>query len=399
MNNQENPYNILGVEKNASDDEIKKAYRKLAIKFHPDKNPENPQEAEIEFKKIAGAYAILSDPVKRKNYDLGIPSNFGDAFGGNFDPFSIFNTFFQNQNLDSFINDFFSGQSGNAFAGAFDDIMGGPDIKFTIHTFTKMPEMGNMEGINFFDLSKKIGENIEKMGKVQEKLNKFSNIPSKNYGDNLEIEMKKKVDKLEKENDKLHHRIELLKNYKQKKKFENIEKRLMIPIEDLIEKKSKKIKFIRYIKNEGDKSYVMEEVKYLFNLESDLTKLVYIFSGEGHRDYNYEEPGDLIIRLQVYNNVIRYNNLKEILVVPISYRRLKKKMKDGKNILNIAENLLELSEKLEDNRIIIYKKIVLILTDKIGEVYRHWKIESGDGEKMESESDIRENWEMIFNYL
>lgn len=61
-------YAVLGVTKNASDADIKKAYRKLAMQYHPDKNPGN-KEAEESFKKIAEAYAILGDPEKRKEYD------------------------------------------------------------------------------------------------------------------------------------------------------------------------------------------------------------------------------------------------------------------------------------------------------------------------------------------
>lgn len=62
-------YNILGIPKESSDDEIKKAYRKLALKYHPDKNP-NDLEAENKFKEISSAYSIIGDPEKRKNYDL-----------------------------------------------------------------------------------------------------------------------------------------------------------------------------------------------------------------------------------------------------------------------------------------------------------------------------------------
>eukprot|EP01017_Pseudomicrothorax_dubius_P014547 TRINITY_DN1695_c0_g1_i11.p1 TRINITY_DN1695_c0_g1~~TRINITY_DN1695_c0_g1_i11.p1 ORF type:complete len:223 (-),score=39.85 TRINITY_DN1695_c0_g1_i11:161-829(-) len=62
-------YKVLEVSKTASDAEIKKAYRKLALRWHPDKNPDNTKEAEEKFKEISEAYAILSDAEKRKTYD------------------------------------------------------------------------------------------------------------------------------------------------------------------------------------------------------------------------------------------------------------------------------------------------------------------------------------------
>jgi len=76
----ENPYVILGVDKNASPDDIKKAFRKLALKYHPDKNgrgdPNQKAQNELEFKKISSAYQILIDPTKRSLYDMcGVGSN------------------------------------------------------------------------------------------------------------------------------------------------------------------------------------------------------------------------------------------------------------------------------------------------------------------------------------
>ena len=90
-----NYYEILGVSKEATAEEIKKTYRKLSLKYHPDKNP----DGEERFKEISEAYGVLSDPNKKSKYDRGGGVNIEDLFGnaGSNNPFDAFQSFLQNQ--------------------------------------------------------------------------------------------------------------------------------------------------------------------------------------------------------------------------------------------------------------------------------------------------------------
>ena len=107
-------YEILGVSKGASEDEMKKAYRKLAIKFHPDKNPDDPT-AEDKFKEAAEAYEVLSNAEKRAQYDRfghdGMRGGFGGGggAGGGMNMEDIFSQF----------GDIFGGGGGSPFESFF----------------------------------------------------------------------------------------------------------------------------------------------------------------------------------------------------------------------------------------------------------------------------------------
>ena len=91
------PYSILGISKDADASEIKKSYRRLAMKFHPDRNP-GDAKAEAKFKEVSQAYEILSDPEKKNNYDMyadpaGRPQGFPGGFQSGGSPYDIFDMF------------------------------------------------------------------------------------------------------------------------------------------------------------------------------------------------------------------------------------------------------------------------------------------------------------------
>lgn len=131
-------YQTLGVSKQASDEEIKKAYRRLARECHPDANPDDPQ-AEAKFKELGEAYAVLSDPERRRNYD-----RFGTAGPGgfNFDAFDIFASFFGAEPFN------FGGRRGPvrgrdvaiAVEVSLEDLVEGVTKTFPVRTLRPCPE-------------------------------------------------------------------------------------------------------------------------------------------------------------------------------------------------------------------------------------------------------------------
>ena len=110
-------YEVLGVNKNATDEELKKAYRKLAKKYHPDANPDNKKEAEAKFKEVNEAYETLSDSQKRKMYDQFGPDG-PQGFGGNGGGF--YSQGFDGFNMGDFgdLGDIFSSFFGGGFGGS-----------------------------------------------------------------------------------------------------------------------------------------------------------------------------------------------------------------------------------------------------------------------------------------
>lgn len=144
-------YEILGVSKNASPEEIKSSYRKMAIKYHPDKNPNN-QEAEAKFKEAAEAYEVLSDADKKARYDRY--GHDGLRAGQDFHSYSGFEDIF------SQFSDIFSG------SGIFDDFFGGSSRRRTSRERT-MGERGSDLKIRMGLTLEEIASGVEKTIKIK----------------------------------------------------------------------------------------------------------------------------------------------------------------------------------------------------------------------------------------
>jgi molecular chaperone DnaJ len=123
MATKEDFYKILGVDRNASDAEIKKSYRSLAMKHHPDRNKDNPEAAEVKFKEINQAYEVLSDPKKRSAYDqfghAGVDGSAGRGGAGAGDFGDIFGDMF---------GDIFGGRRGGGQQGG----QRGSDLRYNL---------------------------------------------------------------------------------------------------------------------------------------------------------------------------------------------------------------------------------------------------------------------------
>jgi len=139
-------YELLGVARNASEEEIKKAYRKMALKYHPDRNQGN-KSAEEKFKEVSEAYEALSNPDKRSAYDRFGHSAFGPqmrgAPGGGFhDPFDIFREVFGGGGGGSIFDDLFGG------GGRREGAQGGNDLRYDMELSFEEAAFGSEKEIS-----------------------------------------------------------------------------------------------------------------------------------------------------------------------------------------------------------------------------------------------------------
>src|SRR3989344_415912 len=156
-------YEILGVEKKATADEIKKSYRKLAKQYHPDVNKE--AGAEEKFKEISEAYAVLSDEQKRSRYDQVGPEAFHQGFSQE--------DIFRGTNFDDIFQDIFGGGNGSIFDMFFGRERGsehaqGQDLRYDIEITFEQAAFGTKKEISFdsHDLCESCKGSGSKDGKV-----------------------------------------------------------------------------------------------------------------------------------------------------------------------------------------------------------------------------------------
>ena len=142
MSEQADLYKILGVNESDSEEVIKKAYKKLAIKWHPDKNQNNKKEAEEKFKEISHAYSIIGDKEKRQEYDMMRKGGFRQGNGPSFKDFDF------NFSHDNHTFDFYEKMFKNMFNTRFGDFSAFDDDNdfFSGGMFSNMSDFGGGMG-------------------------------------------------------------------------------------------------------------------------------------------------------------------------------------------------------------------------------------------------------------
>jgi len=289
-NKEKDYYKILNIEKNATDDDIRKSYKKLALQYHPDKNngcSEDEKNKFIEkFKEVSEAYSVLSDKDKKKQYDtFGSGGEMFDFGEDGIDPFSKFNDIFQHH-MSNFMNMRYENNIDiNEMLGA----MGGSDIHsfpmgnihFKIHTFKKN------EFVNDFheDDEGDYNNPLSGIGGIFENI--FSKVSSP---------------KLEKKPNKTNTKIETKIIYN---KPEPIIYDIKVSFEDIYNNLKKTISIKR---NKILNKHKPEYIKKVKKIDIPIYGKEVFLENMGNEEINYQNKGDVIIN--IYNK--KHKSFKRI---------------------------------------------------------------------------------------
>jgi DnaJ-class molecular chaperone len=264
-------YSILCVEKNATEEDIKKSYKKLALQYHPDKNQGNAESTE-KFKEVAEAYGVIGNKEKRSQYDM-MGCDFDDSFEGE-DPFSVFNNIFQ-QHMGSFMNMKYEKDIniGSMFGGS-------PfgNVHVRVHTFPTDVFTGiGDENNNVLDDDDFGQSNLGQ-----------SNIGQSNLGGLFETLFKhSKIGKSNKS-------VKSIKTKILYNKPDDIVYDINVSFSDIYNQTKKKINISRMRKKDGE--YIDKKKK----IEIPIYGKELLLEGEGNELKDYKEKGDIVIN--IFNN-------------------------------------------------------------------------------------------------
>jgi DnaJ-class molecular chaperone len=283
-------YKILEIERNATEDDIKKSYRKLALKYHPDRCKE--PGAEEKFKEISEAYSVLSSPDKKRSYDVMGNSecfNFGDQ-----DPFSVFNSIFQ-QHLSSFMNMKYENEINvdnilnNLSGGKMNSPFSFGNVHIKVHTFSENDFTNPFDMMNNFasNINDEIEEDI--YNNLNRKSSKHNNKSSKNNNKQIKTKINKKPDDLI-----INIDIDLCDIYNEEKQSITVKRNRL----------------------RSDGSYSLKTKKFdipIYGREITI-------KGEGHQYPDYTESGDIFINIsnKLDENFKRLNDYDLLTFYPIT---------------------------------------------------------------------------------
>ena len=282
-------YTILNIDKNASDEDIKKSYKKLALQYHPDKNQGNEDACE-KFKEIGEAYGVLSNKDKRSQYDM--MGSVDDTFGDVDDPFAVFNDIFRSH-INNFMNMKYENDInlGNIFSnmsGMSEKSFPFGNVHVRVHTFTDdlYNNSSNDPYNDPYNDPRRIDD--ENLGEDSEEDIKFvkpnlGTIFSNLFNKGNKIHSKEKI--------KTKIKTVLIYN-----KPDSILYNINVSFSDIYNMKKKKITIMR--KRRKDGIYIEKKKK----IEIPIYGREILLECEGHEMKDYKERGDIIINIFNKNN-------------------------------------------------------------------------------------------------
>ncbi len=333
MSKKKDYYQILELSKDASADEIKKSYRSLALKYHPDRNKD--LDATERFKEIGEAYAVLSDVNKKNIYDLtgGQCDEMGDAeyFGmdGDVDPFMVFNSIFQ-QHLGNFMNMSYEKEVdlNHLFEsmGANMDMPFGsslPGVKIQVHTFP----MGGFIPVHSFQMNG--GDDIREEYSLEE------DEEDEKHVSQLFSHLFGKMGKSKKK--------KALKERVVRERPDDIVINLKVSLKDILKNEKKTITYERMRKKDGE--YKMRKRK----IDIPIFGKEILLEGDGHEEPNCKEKGNVIIYIEMakethYRRIHEYDLFTTIQIHPedLVCEKIPLKMPHGKEFnIEIPKDFFE----------------------------------------------------------